>query len=58
MYVDGHYRGTYSSQGPSSRRRVLYTYAATSVHTHVLKLVNVASRLHPQLHLDAFAVTP
>ncbi|MDQ1682486.1 MAG: hypothetical protein QOH99_1027, partial [Frankiaceae bacterium] len=26
VYVDGHYRGTYSSQGATGNRRVLYTY--------------------------------
>ena len=56
-YVDGHSHGTYSSQGRWGNRRVLYTYTAFPVGTHVLKLVNLASPRHPQLHLDAFAVT-
>ena len=56
-YVDGHYHGTYSSQGRYAERQVLYTYTTVTVRAQILTLVNVATPGHPQLRLDAFAVT-
>ncbi|MCU1678312.1 MAG: hypothetical protein JWM93_3070 [Frankiales bacterium] len=58
VYVDGRYRGTFSSRSAATHNRaVLYTYSAATVQTHTIRIVNVASRQHPQLRLDAFAVT-
>ena len=56
-FVDGHSHGTYSSRGRYAERQVLYTYTSTGGRAQILKLMNLASPRHPQLRLDAFAVT-
>jgi hypothetical protein len=58
VYVDNRYRGTFTAVSTTTKhRQVLYTFSASGVHTHTIKLVNLATSIRPQLRVDAFAVT-
>ena len=58
VFLDNHYRGTYSSTAATTKQRqVLYTSTFATLGTHTIVLVSAGPRERPQLRLDAFAVS-
>jgi hypothetical protein len=57
VYVDGHYRGIWMSGSHTmSARRVLYSFAGAA-GAHTITVVNIGTKRHGLLQIDAFAVS-
>ena len=56
LYVDNVYKGVINTYhaGSNVNGKITYQFLLTGTHTHVVRVVNLATAGHPRIDLDAF----